>query len=99
MKYYSAHNHYASDCSIGFANTWHVFVWESRKARDTYLAGCQDLASRPIKKREIGKYLRQPRPFTWEAYRLDPTAAWGDDAPAGLLGHVEVTADPWDKIF
>lgn len=34
--YYAKHNAYGSDTSAGFANTWAVVAFQSRKDRDAY---------------------------------------------------------------
>jgi hypothetical protein len=97
--FYSAHNRYASETRIGFANTWVIWCWETRKARDAYLAQCRDLASRPIRKKEIGQYLYAPRPFSGEAFRLNPSQTWCDDMPSGFVGEVDVSTEGWSRIF
>jgi hypothetical protein len=97
--YYSAHNSYASDTDLGFSNTWEVWGWDSKKSRDAYLTQCRDLASRGIKKKEIGRYLPDPRPFSGEAFRLNPMDSYNDDMPAGFLGKVETSSDGWSRIF
>ncbi len=89
MRYYSAHNLWANETSIGFANTWYILAWESRKARDAHVKErCRDPASRAIKRDDIGKYIHRPKASSgmrWSVvdcpYALYP----------GCLGRVLVT--------
>jgi hypothetical protein len=99
MNCYAATNLYASETSIGFANTWIVRVFDSRSSRDAYVDAARDMATRAITKKEIGRYYDAPAPFTRQAYCIRP--AWMDslDDVPGLIGTVDVTAEPLDRLY
>lgn len=69
MKYYAANNSYGSETSVGFANTWGVKVFASKKDRDEFVRN-GDLSARAIKKTEIGRYLGAVKPFSGKAYMI-----------------------------
>ena len=67
MKFYAASNRYASETSVGFANTWFVLVFNSRTARDEYVQQARDLATRAITRRDVPRYAdAHPKPFSGE---------------------------------
>lgn len=80
--FYAAVNNYASETSIGFANTWGVIAFESRAARDAYVAKATDLATRPILRSEIRRYIGEPKKFSGTRYMI------GLLANAGIPGAV-----------
>ena len=85
-KYYAATNTYASETSIGFGNTWIVLAFETRAARDAYVAAATDRATRAITRREIPEYARRDgdfQPFSGQKWVIFP----GQDYP-GCIGQV-----------
>ena len=64
MACYAATNDYASETSIGFCNTWNVWAFSTKVARDVFVGSRSDLATRAITKQEIGKYVEHPKPFS-----------------------------------
>lgn len=89
--------HYAAMNQMGFDNSWEVFVFDSRRARDTYVD--QHDQAIAITSRQATAYAAnysmaenrpmRPRPFTderWMIYRWDDPSAM----PQGCLGRVEV---------
>ena len=58
--YYAAVNSYATETSIGFANTWSVLGFASRQARDDYVKQATDRATKAITSREIRAYNGKP---------------------------------------
>lgn len=58
--FYVAENHYSSETSIGFANTWYVVGFATRAARDAHVAQAKDMATRAIKAAEIRLYGGKP---------------------------------------
>jgi hypothetical protein len=99
MNFYAATNLYASETSIGFANTWIVRVFETRSSRDAYVDAARDMATRAILKQDIRRYYDAPVPFTGQAYCIRP--AWMDslDDVPGLIGTVVVTTEPIDRLY
>jgi hypothetical protein len=98
-KYYSAHNHYATDTSLGFANTWYVIAWSSTAARAACLNSCDDWASRKIRRDQIRKYTKEVKPFSGEGYRLDDSVEYSENPSNGMLGCVVVSANTnWPLI-
>jgi hypothetical protein len=92
-KFYAASNNYSSESSIGFANTWFVMVFESKKSRDAYVASARNLAPRAIHKSDIAQYIsRAPKPFTSQFYgiRHESMMDSGKESPEGFIGYVEV---------
>ena len=69
-------NWYANKNSVGFYNTWDVRAFTTKKERDEFVENATDLATRVILRREIGRYLDRPKPFSGEAYCLEPI--WDD---------------------
>lgn len=59
--FYAASNLYGSSTSVGFANTWFVKGFRSKKARDSYVANAEDRATRAISRAEIRKYADRER--------------------------------------
>jgi hypothetical protein len=55
--YYALDNHRASETSKGFANTWFVLRFPSRRLRDDYIRRATSIAARPVTAREARKYL------------------------------------------
>ena len=91
-KFFAADNRYANETSIGFANTWRVLVFATKKDRDEYVARATDQATRAILKRDIGKYFAEkPAPFSGEAYRLE-YGYFGENDDV-VLGQVSVSSD------
>lgn len=54
--FYAAVNSYATETSIGFANTWGVLGFATRQMRDAYVRQANDLATRSITSKEISAY-------------------------------------------
>lgn len=95
MRFYAAVNSYATETSIGFANTWSVLVFDSKSNRDTYVRSATDLATRAITRAEIPNYIRAPKPFSGEFRGIDRFDAECYPAeytppPAGLIGEVGI---------
>ena len=90
-RYYSAHNVYANESSMGFSNTWDVKVWSSKMARDSHVYGCQDMASRAIPRSKVAEYAHDIAygPFQGRAYRIEDLGHPGD----GYLGTVVLSSD------
>jgi len=86
--HYSLHNHYASETDVGLANTYYVLAWRDRASRDAYVSAQTDRCSAPVRRRDIGKYLSRPKPFSGEAFRL---VADGWDEP-GFVGEVQTSS-------
>lgn len=57
--FYAANNSYASATDIGFANTWFVVGFETRRERDDYVAAATDMAARAITRAEVRQYAQQ----------------------------------------
>lgn len=85
-KFYAATNDYASETSIGFANTWRILAFESRKSRDEFVKSATDLAAQAISRREFGKF-EEPNfpPFSRNCWCLDYSH---QDEEPGLLGWI-----------
>ena len=89
-KFFAAVNGYSSETDVGFANTWGVLAFDSRKARDCFVEDATDLATRSIARREIARYIdKQPRPFSGEKYAI---CIANIECP-GLLGEVAVASE------
>ena len=71
--YYAVDNTYGNESSFGFSNTWNVYAFETKKQRDKYvqLFSPNNISVQAIKRIEIKDYLKTPKPFSGEAYRLD----------------------------
>jgi len=54
--FYAAINRYATETSVGFANTWGVLGFANRVMRDAYVQRAKDMATKAIASKEIGKY-------------------------------------------
>lgn len=84
-RYYAANNQYATEWSIGFANTWMVYVFADMASRDKYVNDSSSMAARAIKRSEIGKYIDRPKPFSGKCWQIavDPC-----NPTPGLIGQV-----------
>ena len=82
--FYAAINSYATETSTGFSNTWGVLAFETKAARDSYIADASDLATRSIARKEIGKYLGEIKPFCGQRFMIGLTAREID----GCVGEV-----------
>jgi hypothetical protein len=56
IMYYAAFNSHATETSIGFANTWGVIGFATKAMRDAYVKRTNDLATKAITAKEVGKY-------------------------------------------
>lgn len=54
--YYAAKNHYSTETSVGFSNTWYVLGFAKRAMRDAHVKAATDMATRAIKAKEITTY-------------------------------------------
>lgn len=54
--YYAAINSYATETSVGFANTWGVVRFADRASRDEYVEEATDLATKAILAKEVKNY-------------------------------------------
>lgn len=71
-RWYAAQNSYASECSSGFGNTWHVIVFDSKKARDNFVDSDYRVNTHSITKKEVTSYIHNsPKPFSGQAYVID----------------------------
>lgn len=97
MRFFATDNIYATESSVGFANTWRVLVFSSLSDRNLYVAKSKDIATRPIYKKEISKYFTdKPKPFSGEAFRVEP----GFFYDPSIVGQVVISSDPsLKKIF
>ena len=101
-NYFAADNTHGSRSSVGFANTWYVLVFDSKSARDDYVAGSDNISARKIKRREVTHYAENyspsanrtnaPTPFSGEFWGIVPDS---DLHIPGLIGTVQ-TCYPGD---
>jgi hypothetical protein len=54
--YYAAENSYATDTSVGFANTWGAVGFPTKRMRDVYVVRATDMTTRSIKASELKRY-------------------------------------------
>lgn len=106
-RYFAAHN------PIDFANTWSVYAFNSKEARDKFLEESEgyDEKAFSITLKEVTKYATnyclssnkeiKPTPFSSECWMIGP--AYGvDPATEGLLGQVQVmdaNHHDYDRLF
>ena len=90
MKYLAAFNYYGNQTSMGFANTWKIYVFKSRLTRDTFVNALREtnITARTITRKDLSQYCqRSPKPFSGEAYVIcDQDRNFGK----GYLGYVTV---------
>ena len=97
--YYSAESAHGSESSHGFINDTIVFAFNSRQARDNYVAKSRNISCQAILAREATKYATNfnlssnrtnaPRPFSGEFWAIIDDPYYSAEIP-GLLGYVEV---------
>ena len=97
-KFYAARNDFGSETSTGYANTWKVFAFSSKRARDAWIkwAGKYDISVHAIKRAEIKNYVERPKPFTCQLRAILPDYIFGCQIE-GLIGIV-TTCYPGDYI-
>ena len=61
-------NHYASETSFGFSNTYGILAFENRQDAKEFVERSTDLVTSIIPKRDIGKYIDRPVPFSGKAF-------------------------------
>ena len=98
-RYYSAESAHGSESSHGFSNDTIVFAFNSRQARDNYVAKSRNISCQAILAREATKYATNfnlsinrtnaPRPFSGEFWAIIDAYTGGPIIP-GLLGYVGV---------
>ena len=90
-KYYAADNLYSSETSVGFANTWFVIAFSSKKSRDQFVMERKGVAIRPIKRSEISRYTDHIKHFSGMrkaiAVNISPYDEYVEDIP-GMIGQV-----------
>lgn len=96
-KYYAIENSMGSSTSHGFANTWSVLVFDSKAARDKFVAESVNITVEAIHKKDATRYAanwslmfnkaNRPEPFTTEYWGI--TDSSDRDIP-GFIGYVEV---------
>jgi len=91
MKYYAIENLYGSETSHGFANTWQVLVFASKKGRDEYVTNSTNLTTEKIKKSELSLYTPYVKPWSGDylgiEYRCNPEKHYNN-----LIGFVTVAS-------
>ena len=87
MNYFAATNSYSSETSIGFANTWSVYVFDSKAKRDQYVSQATDISTRAICKKEIKNYVDAAKPFCGLSRRIDTSGIY---CPKLARGHVDL---------
>lgn len=103
MKFYAAEN------AKGFANTWDVLVFDSKKTRDEYVAENDGydhhtqkvIDCRAIKKSQVTEFAAnynysKPRPFTGECWMIQDHLRDGASIP-GYIGDVVVGIPGYDS--
>lgn len=89
--HFAAINTHASETSIGFANTWGVLAFETKKARDAYVDASTDMATRAITRSEIGKYCQgDVKPFSGDRYMIGLSPR---EEIEGLIGEVYIGSE------
>lgn len=100
--FYLAENRYGDSTSCGFANTWQVLVFRSKKDRDQYAEeNADNQGVRIIRKRDIGTYMDddRPRPFQAAAWRITPYSGYPVDVE-GMVGVVVLSEDrTMERVF
>jgi len=94
-KYYAAENHYGSDISHGFYNTWYIMAFDSKAHRDEWVESRNTLTAQPIKREHCTDWLlthdcEGPHPFTRERWILDPWGYGTPEPPEGFVGTLTV---------
>lgn len=54
--FYAAVNSYATETSMGFANTWGVLGFATSQMRDAYVQSAKDMATKAITSKEVRTY-------------------------------------------
>ena len=101
-RYYSAESAHGSEASYGFSNDTVVWAFNSRQARDNYVAKSRNISCQAILAREATKYATNfnlsinrtnaPRPFSGEFWAIIDAYDDAYDAVTipGLIGYVGV---------
>jgi len=62
--FYAAINTYGSESSTGFANTWNVLAFHDKQSRDAFVNATNRQDIRAITRKDIPRYVEQPKPFS-----------------------------------
>lgn len=87
-KFYMAHNYMGSQYSQGFANTWEVWVFSSKVARDDYIKNSLNITDKAISKSQVKDYADKPKPFSGQRRAIETRYSPNGKDIAGLLGTV-----------
>jgi hypothetical protein len=101
--FYTKESRNGSSTSHGFSNDTVVKVWVSKKARDIYLATCNNISAGAIKRDQVTTYAtnysltnncdRKPNPFQGEYWGIETPMDCGnhpDEYPYGYVGTIEI---------
>ena len=94
MKFYAVENMYGSNVSHGFANTWQILVFKSKKGRDEYVNNSANLSCLSVKKVDLPIYTPGVKPFTGDYLGIE-TRCNDQDCHKDLIGVVAVFSK-WD---
>ena len=95
LRFFAKDNHYGSQTSEGFGNTYYVLAFDSKAARDAYVESRreQSIAAGPVLKKDVTTFVSStPRRYSTEYYGIADVsgrAALID----GCIGYVEVYND------
>ena len=95
-RFFAALNHYGDKSSVGFANTWEVFAFDSRQARDRFVAesGKTNISAKEIRRVEAVSFasnsLHKPRPFSSEFWGVRPLDSDLNNDIEGCLGTLKI---------
>lgn len=77
--YFAVTNSYSTASSLGFSNTWKVLAFTNKTDRDNFVLSSNKLATKSIRKSEIGKYIEAPKPFSGQAFCICISAETSND--------------------
>lgn len=99
-RYFAGQSNHGSVSSYGFANDWTVYVFDSKKARDTFVEDSRNLSCKAIPFRQVTHHARnwsmtrneytEPKPFRREFWAVMPFESWEDPGIDGCIGVVGV---------
>lgn len=101
-RYFAKANSYATNVNAGFANTWDVLVFTTKKERDSFIENDSRIGTSAISKKEVTKWASNysltqnkhnaPRPFSGEYWGIN---VFYSDEEKGIVGKIEVCS-PYD---
>ena len=92
-NYFAGQSDHGSSTSYGFGNDWTVYVFDSKHARDKFVADSSNLSTKAILKTDVTRAVSHSAvEFSTDFYGI-MSNRYDSDQPEGSIGTVQVCND------